>query len=287
MDIGFGVGRASRYYAYFFFDPTSTKHLKKQQKTFMGEQKKRKLRLNDELSSSNAKLLDFDKGHVLLALNQPIILSRDSSSKELRCVTSQEQELQLIKRNPVKFNLLATPIRRQRNCQDPLPDEFYLSFHRRMRKDERSVTLVDKSRLHFDIDNLRGQLALLNQHDWIKHLPSMVILNDRNDYDELVKKRRLAVREIAKTLDKFENWEARTAAHAITVKKFMRGDLGLGDEDDSDGYILRTSLATLAKERAALRMALHGTPVRLVLRNGYDLLAMPHRKPRIVPTGTS
>lgn len=256
----------------------------------MGEEKKRKLRLNHELNAPNSKLLHFDDGSPLLTLHQPILLTRSGkipSDLLKQCISSDTSQPQLANRKPVVFRELDLPSRRYRNTQDPLDDELYLTFHRRMRKDERSVALTDKSKLHFDIDNLRGQLELLNQHDWVKHLPLMVHLNDRNDYDELTKKRIMARREIKKTLEKFQDWEARCVAHAATVKKFLKGNIGLGDEDDSDGLILSRSLSSLAKERAALRIALHGMPVRIVLRNGYDLLAMPHRKPRIVPTGTS
>lgn len=257
----------------------------------MGEEKKRKLRLSHELNASNSKLLHFDDGNPLLILHQPILLTRgkvkSSNISRRRLITADSSQPQLIQRKPVTFRELDLPSRRHRNTQDPLDDELYLTFHRRMRKDERSVALSDKSKLQFDIDNLRGQLELLNQHDWVKHLPLMVHLNDRNDYDELVKKRNMARKEIQKTLEKFQDWEARCVSHAATVKNFLKGNIGLGDEDDSDGLILSRSISSLAKERAALRIALHGMPVRLVLRNGYDLLAMPHRKPRVVPTGTS
>lgn len=256
----------------------------------MGEEKRRKLRLNHELNSPNSKLLHFEDGNPLLTQHQPILLMRGGKLPPdliKQCLSSDTSQPQLIKRNPVIFRELDLPSRRHRNTQDPLDDEKYLTFHRKMRKDERSVALTDKSKLQFDIDNLRGQLELLNQHDWVKHLPLMVHLNDRNDYDELTKKRNMAKKEIQKTLEKFQDWEARSASHAATVKNFLKGNIGLGDEDDSDGLILTRSLCSLAKERAALRIALHGMPVRIVLRNGYDLLAMPHRKPRIVPTGTS
>lgn len=262
----------------------------------MVEQKKRKLRLNDELSSSNSKLFRIDEGNPLLVLHQPLYLDRGSAcekssiKKQLsiqKNASIDTVEPPLVKRSPVVFKPLELPPRRNRSVQDPLSDELYQTFHRRMRKDERSVALADKSKLYFDIDNLRGQLELLNQHDWVKHLPSMVALNDRNDYEELARKRRLVRNEIEKTLGKFENWELRCSTHASTVKNFIKGNIGLGDEDDSDGLILTRSLSSLAKERAALRIALFGLPVRIVLRNGYDLLAMPQGNPRIVPTGTT
>ncbi|WPK25105.1 hypothetical protein PUMCH_002408 [Australozyma saopauloensis] len=255
----------------------------------MAERKKRKLRLNHELASSNTRLLNFDNGNALLSLNQPIYLDRQlkPNKTKLRRVQVTEAQPELAQREPPKFRDLDLPHRRHRNTVDPLADEVYEPFHRRMKKDERSVTLADRSKLHFDVDNLRGQLTLLNQHDWIKHVPTMVSLNDRNDYEELSRKRVLARREILKNLEKFQDWEARTTAHTLAVKNYLKGNIGLGDEDDSNGLILDRSLDRLAKERAALRIAQHGTPVRIVLRNGFDLLAMPHRKPRIVLTGTS
>lgn len=254
----------------------------------MGEQKKRKLRLDHELNPAYSKLFDFDNGNALLSLNQPIFLDRLVSRKlKQNNLGSVNAEPQLIKRESAVFRDLDLPARRYRNVPDPLSEDIYQVFHRRMKKDERSVALVDKNKLHFDIDNLQSQLKLLDQHDWIKHLPTMVVLKDRNDYDELVTKRGIARKEIHKTLKKFQDWEARSSAHTLTVKNYLRGNIGLGDEDDLNELILTRALPSLAKERAALRIAQHGTPVRIVLRNGYDLLAMPHRKPRIVLTGTS
>lgn len=255
----------------------------------MAEPKKRRLRLDHELNPAYSKLFDFDNGNVLLTLNQPIFLDRLKSQVpiQLKSLIATKEEPVLVKREPVVFRELDLPARRFRNVPDPLADDVYQVFHRRMKKDERSVALVDKSKLHFDIDNLQSQLKLLDQHDWIKHLPSMVVLNDRNDYDELVTKRGMARKDILKTLKKFQDWEARSSAHTLTVKNHLRGNIGLGDEDDLNELILTRSIPSLAKERAALRIAQHGTPVRIVLRNGYDLLAMPHRKPRIVLTGTS
>ncbi|RKP30380.1 hypothetical protein METBISCDRAFT_27458 [Metschnikowia bicuspidata] len=253
----------------------------------MGEEKRRRLRLHHDASTQRSALLDFDAGHALLSLNEPLLLDDSPPHAGRTRYTTCAGNEPVVTRMPPMFRPPESPGRRPRSAPDPLADDVYAVFHKRMKKDERSVALADKSKLYFDIDNVRGQSKLLNQHDWVKHLLSMVVLRDRNDYAELARKRQLVWSDIQRTLGKFADWEARSAAHAATVKNYLQGNIGLGDEDDADALILTRPVASLAKERAALRIAQHGTPVRLVLRNGYDLLAMPHRKPRIVPTGTT
>lgn len=257
------------------------------------EQKRRRLRLSDTDATKNtAFLYNFDNGNLLLHENGRIrIDDKSPASSENLYVYFGDASVApppvIGRNNEIRYEPAELPRRRRRNLEDPLNDHVYETFHRRMKKDERSRTLTDRARMYFEMDNLKTQLELLEQHDWNKHLPQITILKDRSDVDELLAKRLATMREIKKTLAKFASWEARCNAHAREVKEFdarRRTVLALendDDADDADESILDVPLEELAKKRRIRRLEKHGRPIRILLGNGCSIRYNPYLTPLV------
>ncbi|KAF8004200.1 hypothetical protein HF325_001648 [Metschnikowia pulcherrima] len=258
----------------------------------LSPQKRRKLRLSDSEAKNAALLYDFD--HVNKLIHEDARIRLDFVSKvshscpyehfgEACKIPSQTINLDL----SVRRSEEELPRRRRRITADPLHDEVYETFHRRMKKEERSRTLTDRGRMYFEMDNLKSQLELLQQHDWNKHLPTLTKINDRSDVDELLKKRQATMHEIEKTLAKFANWEARSSALSAEMKVWENQALARkrvddDDADDVDETVLDVPLHVLAKERRQQRIARDGMPIRILLRNGHQVRYNPYLTPTVV-----
>lgn len=265
-------------------------------------QKKRALRLADNAKTKSSKLLDFDSTNPLLYKDQAIALDRISAPTSenlyqyygLAC----QKPAIVAKETDVKYNEKLLP-RRQRTQLDPLDDELYHGFHWRMTKEEKSMTGSDRTRMMLEIENLKEQLSLLQQHDWARHLPRIVLVHDRKDGDEMSRKRSLMVQELRRLLQKFANWEERNARLLRDAKRSEShsngGSVSNGfhssedeedelsdDSDDSDENILVGSLEDLREKRQLQRAARNGPAVRILLRNGYDILQVSDKSPQIV-----
>lgn len=244
----------------------------------MVEVKKRKLRLGDPRTKT-AKLFSFDAINKLLFREQRIRIDRTSKVSHSRPYHYFEdtQLPNISKKTPLERKEALLP-RRQRNKADPLPDEVYHGFHRRMKREEKVMTGADKNKILQDVDTLRNQLQLLRQLGWARHLPRITAVNDINDLDELAEKRKLTEIQIERLLKKFTNWEERNSALQEDIKAFHEG---LDDEpwDDSDESILVRPVEDIQKERLAKRLEKHGHTLRLDLHNGTALVAGPYDYP--------
>lgn len=265
-------------------------------------EKKRALRLADNSKTKSSKLLDFDVANPLLYKDHNIRIDRISplitdnlyhyygAACKKPAIAAKETDL--------KYKEKLLP-RRQRTRADPLDDELYYGFHRRMTKEEKSMTGSDRTRMMLEIESLKEQLSLLLQHDWARHLPRIVFVQDRKDVDEMTRKRSLMEHELRRLLGKFANWEARNARLLRDAKRFEQhangGPVSNGfhssddnDDDSSDESdeteesILAESLENLKVKRQLEREAKNGLAVRIWLRNGYDILQVCDQSPRIV-----
>ncbi|KAM9894787.1 hypothetical protein OXX79_008478 [Metschnikowia pulcherrima] len=258
----------------------------------LSPQKRRKLRSSDSGAKNAALLYDFD--HVNKLIHEDARIRLDFVSKVSRSSPYEHfGEACKISSQTINSDLSVRraeeelPRRRRRIIADPLNDEVYETFHRRMKKEERSRTLTDRGRMYFEMDNLKSQLELLQQHDWNKHLPTLTKINDRSDVDELLKKRQATMHEIEKTLAKFANWEARSSVLSAEMKVWesqtlTRKRVDDDDADDVDETVLDVPLHILAKERRQRRIARDGMPIRILLRNGHQVRYNPYSSPTVV-----
>lgn len=164
-----------------------------------------------------------------------------------------------------------------------------------MKREEKIMTGTDRARILTDVDNLRTQLQLLRQHDWQRHLPRITLINDKNDINELTQKRKLTETEIERLLKKFSNWEQRNNWLQEDVRAFEGDSDSIDeeedleedeDEDDDEESILTKPIEELQAKLLEKRRERDGFPIRICLRNGFDLVAGPYQYPRIVLSDT-
>lgn len=291
------------------------------------EQKKRQLRLRNE-GSTQSKLFNFESVNSLLYQDSPIQLRLSSDTSNSNGKTTDLQKYTyfgLVSKAPkltaidsdLKFNDSLLP-RRQRLRLDPLSDKHYLAFHRRMKRDEKSMVVADRNKMVLEIENLKIQLQLLRQHDWMKHLPRITVVKDTRDMEELQRKRQLTEQEILRLLTKYDDWDRRDTKLQSDIREFEKhmhynntrrmgsvnrrrtndnnndgddnDDNGDGDNatsssnEDSDESILTTNLAATKAKRQARRHKKYGPKIRLVLGNGYEIVGGPLQHCRIEKT---
>lgn len=149
---------------------------------------------------------------------------------------------------------------------------------------------VDRTRMILEIDTLREQLLLLLQHDWDRQLPRITMVLDRKDADEMARKRLLTINEIQRLLAKHANWERRNNKLYRDTRRF-RGEFRRdrnetsdsdSESDTSDSEAVMTNLAALREERIQKRLKKNTGVIRIVLRNGYDIVVRPEHSPQVV-----
>ncbi|PVH18998.1 hypothetical protein CXQ85_001292 [Candidozyma haemuli] len=239
----------------------------------MEEKEKRRLR-SQERSKAASKLFDFDSANALLYKDEAIRIDRSGRSEGRQPFTYYGEMSRLPERQAtskstkVSKKEVVLP-RRQRTKEDPLGDEVYEAFHRKMKRDEKSMTGSDKNRIANEIDNFRMQLMLLQQNNWARHLPKMTYINDKSDLEELSWKRQATFKELQRLVQKYENWETRNEQRLAEIKEFESRrdpdapDSEPVDEDDADDAIL--AQPSVQEEREQERLEELGPSSRLIL----------------------
>ncbi|CAN3361538.1 hypothetical protein DICA3_D19812 [Diutina catenulata] len=160
---------------------------------------------------------------------------------------------------------------------DPLCDESYHGFHRRMATNEKIRRNEDRARMSNECDGVRTQLQLLTQDDWIRHVQDIVVINNFGDYGEVETKRGLAVAECNTLIAKYEHWKRRADHVAHEVKQ---GDGWPGHPEPDGDY--GQPLAVVKRLRAKQFRRRYGPVVRLRLDQRYTLVMDPMAPPKIV-----
>lgn len=245
--------------------------------------KKRNLRLGDDKKAKASRLFNFSSVNEYLFQNKSFRIDRKAGPSASRLYEYYCDELptDLHKETALKKEDILLP-RRSRNCRDPLDDELYHGFHRKMKQGEKSMSVADKSRMLFEVDNLRSQMELLKQHDWVKHLPRITAIEDKTDMEELSFKRKLTIIEITKLLEKYVRWEARNEALQMDMKLFENSAECNDDDSDCSENIVIQPLTQLQEQRVKKRLHKDGSSVRIQLHNGYDIVYGPYQHPKVV-----
>lgn len=251
--------------------------------------KKRRLRLQ-ERSKGASKLFDFDGANAVLYKDEPIHIDSGNHNRSQFTYYGEMSRLPArlatLKSTKVTKKEVMLP-RRQRTKGDPLSDEVYLPFHRKMKRDEKFMTGSDKNRIANEIDNFRMQLMHLQQNNWARQLPKLTYINDKLDAEELLWKRQATIAELRKLVLKYENWEARNEQCLADIKESesrrnpRAADSEPVEEDDNDEAIL--ALTLIQEQREKERLEKLGPLLRLLLHNGFDLVFGPLQYPRIEP----
>lgn len=255
---------------------------------------KRKLRLG-RLARSKPEVFNFDSANPLLYKEQPIIAVSESSNLSPYVYFGETCKSPAIKpiRKEIKYKASILP-RRQRTRQDPLTDEVYHAFHKKMKRDEVSMSLQDKKRILLEVQNLEGHLRPLSLTEWMRQLPKITHVVDRSDPAEMARKRELTRIEIGKLLEKHIDWKELTEQLLKKIARFENSRFQKRDpeesseldseSDDADENILLGLLEKLKAARAEKRLQRQGLPTRVILRNGFDLVFGPCKFPSIEKT---
>lgn len=252
---------------------------------------KRKLRLG-RLARNKPEVFNFDSANPLLYKEQPIISVSESSNFSPYVYFGETCQSPSIKpiRKDIKYKATILP-RRQRTRQDPLTDEVYHSFHKKMKREEITMSLLDKKRMLLEVQNLEGHLRPLSLTEWMRQLPKITHIVDRSDPSEMARKRDLTKMEIGKLLKKHTEWKELTDQLLKKIARFESNrfrkrdpaeDSELeSDGDDDDENIVLGLLEKLQAARAERRLERQGLPTRIILRNGFDLVFGPCKFPTI------
>ena len=190
----------------------------------------RKLRSNDSSKVAlNKNLFNFDDVNVYLYQNKPIQIGKPNDESQLYTYFKSDLETPTLKVTPVKQVPRKLPKRRTK--ADPLPDSKYAIFHRKMKKEETQMLNEEKIKNLVEVDNLNTSLQLLNQYDWIRHLPSITKVNNAMDYQEMEMKRELTISEIEKLLEKQALWKKKRDKFNHDTRLFHNGERIVVKED--------------------------------------------------------
>lgn len=240
----------------------------------------RKLRSKDELKKNTDKaLFNFENINKLIHRDQSIKIIGKTSNNSLYRYYGEHETSIPITINKIRDIESCNNISHRKSKQkvDILEDSIYEIFHKKMKKEERTMVNIDRSRIFSEVDNLYLLLQSLNQYDWIRHLPSITHINDIRDYDELESKKDLTIKEIQRIINKFENWKRRQDKLISDIKKY---DTIRDDSDHEQDFHL--PMEYLKQKRLKQRRMQAGPIIKLNLRNGYALVIEPFANPRIV-----
>ncbi|KAI5965981.1 uncharacterized protein KGF55_001345 [Candida pseudojiufengensis] len=185
----------------------------------------RKLRSGDTKPLEDKNLFNFDNINHYLYRSKPIPFNDDPNSNQLPLYRYFRDEVEStpqpppLKHGEIK-RIKRTNIKYDPKIEDPLPDSTYHIFHRKMRKEEAQMLNEEKIKNLMELDNFQNYLQLLNQYDWIRHLPQITKINDLKNLEECEEKRQLTIDEIEKMLKKQSIWKKKKDEFANNVRLY-------------------------------------------------------------------
>lgn len=184
------------------------------------------------------------------------------------------------------------------NSTDPLNDEMYELYHRRMEKEEKKMLNRDRESFCAEADKLKSQLEALAQNDWTKTLPQITYIRDVRDFKELQEKRQWTITSIHVLLSKFEDWRrredrvlGRVRSHRVDnppiqdaidfrfYTQLNRFDY-VGDSDTDDDENTMT-VQQIRHSRKIKRSNTFGPVIRINLNGGKSLVAQPFERTKV------
>ena len=103
---------------------------------------------------------------------------------------------------------------------DPLSDETYMSFHKKMLKQENRMHQFDVNQGVNEAERLELIYDKLDLPNWVSTLQRVTVINDPTDGKELLKKKILTKQHIKSLLYKYDRMQKRDRLLQKTIKKF-------------------------------------------------------------------
>lgn len=252
----------------------------------------RKLRSKDEGRKQNPTLFNFDKVNKLLYRDQNITVKRKDNDKQnsyggIPEFTASNEGVPKPRTSSSLIVIDTLLPRKTKGQLDPLNDSIYSTFHKKMRKEEKKMTNIDRTRILNEVDTLTTLLLLLQQYDWIRHIQSITQVHNPHDYKELEYKRVLTIFEIKRILKKFDSWKKREDELNYEIKEFHRNGAHLaGKGENSIENEFNMSIEQLKRKRKTERCKKFGQIIRLKLSNGLELIIDPILPPKFIHRNT-
>lgn len=175
----------------------------------------RRLRsLDGSASQKESVLFSFDLTQETLDYKAECqIITDQSSLQELRDIFQRKNTTaKLPECNMERYDYSSFSSLPKKQQQDPLADEVYIPYHRRMERTEKRVQNVEKEQSALDLDHLSNLVKLLNEDTcWRKHIGKLVLISDKDRDEDLQKKRELALRELQGYFAKYQRWRSKMA----------------------------------------------------------------------------
>lgn len=112
--------------------------------------------------------------------------------------------------------------------QDPLSDDLYSIYHRRMEKEEKKMMNRDREKVYTEADKMKSQLEALQQPHWARVLPAITYVRDPRDRNEMEEKREWTINSLNLLLAKFETW--RKQEEKLLGKRSRNPSVSVGHE---------------------------------------------------------
>ncbi|ANB15474.1 hypothetical protein AWJ20_3102 [Sugiyamaella lignohabitans] len=195
------------------------------------DSKVRKLRSRDKSSAqANPALFHFNLDEIKQQYSekweQPLRLVFEKSPQTTTITKSKEPETPSPSEVPrpriEKYVPECKPrLPSTRSDIDPLRDELYEVYHRRMERDEKGIQRIERERTALEVDAMIAQKELLEGLSWRRDILRITAIVNPNDQEELELKRKLTLKEIEMYLERYQIWkkkelQARTNKDSMT-----------------------------------------------------------------------
>lgn len=236
----------------------------------------RRLRSTDDHGRNKKNLFNFESINPLLYKDQKIsIVKGPPKGKPYHYFLKGNENFEP-KKDSAPFKIKEDDIRVPRRVKDELPDSLFEGFHRKMTKEEKSMSNVDKMKILLEVDDFRTCLETMQHNDWNKHIAEITHIENPYDISELEEKRTLTIKELKFQLERYGKWKRGYDSMSADIKRRC-SDL----DEDTDSDFTRP-LEEVRSKRLAQARKKFGPAIKLNLGNGYAIVVDVHLPPRVV-----
>lgn len=168
---------------------------------------KKNLRSSDTAPADTSNLFKFQLPIIIPDYSQPLVIKEVRGDGTSEAAHSKvDENLKAKQSAPEKFQYRSRPSGPK---TDPLGDEHYVTYHRKMEREEKSVQRLEQERNATEMDRLSTQREQLLSTTWPSALQRITLIDNPRDATELDTKRDLTLREIDLYLNKYKAWKKR------------------------------------------------------------------------------
>ena len=238
----------------------------------------RKLRSKDE-RSKKPNLFNFENTNSILYEGHKLGLSFGSKANNYYKYYPDEDKNTCDLRDKhigSEIEFITDSLPRLSKKNDELHDNVYSLFHRKMMREEKTMSNAEKEKVNSEIDNYSLKLNSLLLDGWTNVLPCITYIEDKNDYPELVTKKKLTIQEISRLIETFENIRKRQESLKAEIKSwYTETTKGSDDRSEFDMSIYQL------KEKRLREKLKRGPIIRLRLHNGYEIIIDNNGIPKV------